>query len=519
MLSFLAQSQNRHLIQRHRTSISAAVALLGVYMLIKSITRIPRQLAHLPHLGFFEYMGAIVKRKTLADISSRLTLPVASQSDSGMYARFDRDGWTVHITQPAAAKKFLLKTDIFPKADRTPLLKTLLGRFTGIRHLVSLNGHEWKAQRKIANPAFHRTMPVAVFGRLGAKLFSMMDSLSEKGPIDFHDMTERWTLDVMGLVIYGFDFNAVNDTNSEWVKRYTTVMSGAFDPLYLMFPILDNLLLPFNARRMHQYDELQKLLKMLDHVIVSKRNAVKNGEYQHVDDSEKDLLTMMIEAEDAGEGIMSDEDLRSNVCLFFIAGHDTTANALASVIYELAVNQDVQTKAREEAIRVLGDAQEDVMPDDDQIRSMPYINMVMKENLRMHPPVAVLPVRQATEDTDLAGTFVPKGTKITLDIYELQHNPNVWKDPDTFQPERFETNGEAERLAGQGMTWLPFSNGSRMCIGSNFSLTEQKVLLPMLLRKYEWQLPENSIHKHGMVTKGLSIINPKDLHIVFKRRY
>ena len=135
MLSFFAQSQNRHLIQRHRTSISAAVALLGVYMLIKSITRIPRQLAHLPHLGFFEYMGAIVKRKTLADIASRLTLPVASQSDSGMYAvsrtlhskstshltsvspfhnqRFDRDGWTVHITQPAAAKKFLLKTGTF----------------------------------------------------------------------------------------------------------------------------------------------------------------------------------------------------------------------------------------------------------------------------------------------------------------------------------------------------------------------------------------------------------------------
>ena len=108
----------------------------------------------------------------------------------------------------------------------------------------------------------------------------------------------------------GFDFNAVNDTNSEWVKRYTTVMSGALDPLYLMFPILDNLLLPFNAKRLYRYNELQKLLKMLDHVIVNKRNAIKNGEYQHVDDSEKDLLTMMIEAEDAGEGIMSDEDLR-----------------------------------------------------------------------------------------------------------------------------------------------------------------------------------------------------------------
>lgn len=104
----------------------------------------------------------------------------------------------------------------------------------------------------------------------------------------------------------------------------------------------------------------------------------------------------------------------------------------------------------------------------------------------MSPPLATIPVREASEDTELCGTFIPKGTRTFLDIYEIQHNPTVWKDPETFKPERFKPGGEAEELAGSGMSWLPFSNGSRQCIGLNFSLVEQRVFLPMLCKFCIW---------------------------------
>lgn len=91
--------------------------------------------------------------------------------------------------------------------------------------------------------------------------------------------------------------------------------------------------------------------------------------------------------------------------------------------------------------------------------------------------------RTAAEDSELDGVFIPKGTKVALDIHDMHNSPRIWKDPETFNPDRFLPGGEADQLAGSGMAWLPFSNGARQCIGMNFSLAEQKVLLP-LLRKF-----------------------------------
>ncbi|KAI7873546.1 cytochrome P450, partial [Lichtheimia hyalospora FSU 10163] len=208
-----------------------------------------------------------------------------------------------------------------------------------------------------------------------------------------------------------------------------------------------------------------------------------------------------------------------NLCLFFLAGHDTTANALAYAVYHLAMHPDIQRKAREEAIKILGDEPKDVLPTLEQTREFTYINMIIKETLRITPPIVNMVTRETQEDTELGGEFIPKGTRTSIDIYELQHNPTVWEDPDTFKPQRFEPGGEAEKLAGSGMAWIPFSNGQRQCIGMNFSLAEQRVFLPMLLRKYEWQLPNDSIHKEKLQTVGTGFVKPKELFITFKKRY
>lgn len=91
----------------------------------------------------------------------------------------------------------------------------------------------------------------------------------------------------------------------------------------------------------------------------------------------------------------------------------------------------------------------------------------------MSPPAASLVSRVTKEDTEIAGTFIPKGTRTTIDIYNLHHNPTVWKEPEIFRPERFAPGGEAEEHAGLGMSWLPFSNGARQCIGNVFSALAQ----------------------------------------------
>ncbi|CDH48236.1 cytochrome p450 [Lichtheimia corymbifera JMRC:FSU:9682] len=522
VVPLFAGEQGKRLIQHHRTSIAAAVALVSTYAIFRSITQVPRQLKHLPHLGFFDYIKAVVAGKTTDDIAHELTIPIAMQSKSGLYARFDRDGWSVHIVDPGAAKKFLFKIDIFPKTEHAIQDGQLIGRVMGTRHIAILNGHEWKTHRKVANPAFHRAMPINIFGQITHRLFKVMDDQLQNGPIEVHSQMTRWTLDALGLFAFDFDFNAVQDQDNEWVSRYNTVMTSAFDVPYLVFPSLDTWLLPFNPSRKQKHAEADKLLGMIDQIILEKRKTLQNKSSTATEkqDEEKDLLTMMIEAENSGEGVLTNQELRNNVVVFLIAGHDTTANALATLLYELAVNQDVQTRARKEAIRTLGEAQENIVPTAEQTRDMTYINMVIKENLRIHPPAPGTATRITQEDTELAGEFIPKGTPVVLDIHEMHHNPNIWSNPEEFKPERFTSGGEAEQLARRGIAWLTFSNGARQCLGMNFSLTEQRVLLPMLLRKYEWHLPENSIHKDKMVTGGLSLVtSPKDLQIVFKRRY
>ncbi|KAI8146009.1 cytochrome P-450 cyp509A1, partial [Fennellomyces sp. T-0311] len=430
--------------------------------------------------------------------------------------RFDQNGWTVHITRPEAAKKFLLKTNIFPKADLTEERKgTMFARFALGPNVLFLNGAAWKHQRMIANPAFHRSMPVDLFGNLALKLFKTIDSM--KNPIEFHNMMERWTLDAIGKAGFDFDFHGLEDKNSQWVILYDHVITAIRNRTFAVFPIFDSTLRFLFPDRQKKHQELTKFLNMLQEVITHKREALENNiKNPNIKENEKDLLSLLLEAGSEDGNPLTDEELLSNLCIFFLAGHDTTANALSYAAYYLAVNPDIQKKAREEAIRVLGDDKKDIKPTLDQLQDMPYINMVIKEVLRLDGPAITVVLREAAEDTDLSGVFIPKGTRLQLDIYQLHHNPAVWKDPEAFDPERFAPGGEAEH---GGLTWLPFSSGARQCIGMNFSLAEQRVLLPMLLRKYEWTLPENSIHKDRVITSGFGVISPVDLYIDFKKRY
>jgi cytochrome P450 len=117
---------------------------------------------------------------------------------------------------------------------------------------------------------------------------------------------------------------------------------------------------------------------------------------------------------------------------------------------------------------------------------MTYTNQIIKETLRINGPVPRIIPRIASEDTELSGYFIPKGTYLSVNIFSIQHSEKVWTNANEFNPDRFAEDGEASKGAGEGMTWLPFGNGARQCIGMNFSLNEQHVMLSMLCKYYTW---------------------------------
>ncbi|KAI8380763.1 cytochrome P450 [Blakeslea trispora] len=434
-----------------------------------------------------------------------------------MLQRLGQLGWEVYVSNPEDAKQILFKIDAFPKADIFEQNENTLGnKFSVGQNIFIANGHNWKAQRSIANPAFNRSMPVTMFGELSKTLFRSMEGMGDT--IEVTSLLRRYTLDAIGRAAFGFDFNATVDPSSKWVVRYEAINEALQDPLFFLFPILEQKFLWMFPKRKAIHDQLDLFLNMMDDIIINKRKEIEAGmtENKDLNESEKDILTLMIEAEQRGEGVMTNEILKGNLCFFFLAGHDTTTNALSFALYFLATHPDIQERARKEALEVLGSDPEDVMPTLEQTKAMTYINQVIKETLRLQPPAPRVFPRCAQEDVVLSGNLIPKGTNVIVDIYDLHRNENVWQDAEEFNPDRFSSGNEAPV---KGAAWIPFSTGGRQCLGMNFSLTEQRVVLSMLLRKYEWSLPKNSPHQERVLTSGSFLVGPKNLEITFTKRY
>ncbi|ORZ00917.1 cytochrome P450 [Syncephalastrum racemosum] len=513
LLPLLAKSQ--YLIKKHKaTSIGAAVALTALFYIRRSFTKPPRHLQHLPHPRSFAYLKDVLTKESYNIIAERHTMPAAAKSVSGIISTREFLGWVVAITKPEAAKKMLMKTDLFPKLDTGDHLKdTILGRYLGPSNILTSNGHDWKKHRKIANPAFHRSMPVDLFGKQTHKLFRVMDGMDSQA-VDVLDLTERFTLDIIGMAGFDFDFGAING-DSDWVRKYNSFSKDLFNPTFLAFPWIDRHFQWLFTHRKQVHKDLSDFLDMMDAMIDAKRLAIAQGKKNPaLKDNEKDLLSLMIESEDESGGLTK-EELKADLCIFFLAGHDTTSNALAFAIYHLAKYPHIQQKAREEALRILGDGPSEVLPTLEQTKELTYINQVIKETLRITPPVPMTMFRKTTDRVELGGTVLPKDTSVRLHMWEIQHDPETWSSPEIFDPERFAPGGEVERVASEGLAWLPFSSGSRVCIGQNFSMAEQRVFLSLILRKYEWFLPND----YELRTNNRGVLKPLNLNVSFKRRY
>ncbi|GAA5814312.1 hypothetical protein MFLAVUS_007806 [Mucor flavus] len=497
--------------------IGSAVALSFAYIIRDNLFKPPKNLRHIPYFGYFSVIKSVVVGQSLFDRGYRTHVPFADSRRDGLYLEPGKSGWEVHVSNAADIKQILLKHELFPKEDFSlGCERTLLCKFVAGRNIGTTTGPEWIAQRKVVNPAFRRSMPVKLFGNITQQLFETMDTMDQT--VNVSDMMIRCTLEAIGKAGFGFDFDAVrNNSNNKWTSMYYSLGDAFCDYKYFIFPSLDQKLLWLFPKRRELHRKLDTFMGMLDEVVQNKRKLMKQGQNtnQDLEENERDLLTLMLESEEKGEGALSNEELKSNLCVFFLAGHDTTAAAITFALYYLAKYPEIQQRAREEAISILGDEPKDVLPTGDETKQMNYINQVIKESLRISDPVARLFIpRIPTEDTMLSGTFIPKGTKLVMNIFNVHHSSKFWKNPRQFDPDRFAINDESK------MAWVPFGSGARQCIGKYFSLNEQRVMISMLLRKYSWTLPDDSIHKDEIITSGVPIVSVKGgVHMKFQRRY
>ncbi|KAL1926126.1 hypothetical protein VTP01DRAFT_6163 [Rhizomucor pusillus] len=210
-------------------------------------------------------------------------------------------------------------------------------------------------------------------------------------------------------------------------------------------------------------------------------------------DHQRDLLILILEGElDGIHGLSTDEKPRICTTLYI---YNYITRQMLICIHLWSQNNgkrpvfcpplfgqisDKRRNAREEVIKLLGDDSEDVLPTLERLKQVKHIDMIIKE-----PKGGARHVRR-----DLC---IPKDAAVSVDILPIQRYPDMWVNPDEYIPEKFHEGAEVHQQ--NDLTWLPFSNGGRQCIGMNFNIAEEHVALSMLLRKFELTLPEDSIHR------------------------
>jgi cytochrome P450 len=333
--------------------------------------------------------------------------------------------------------------------------------------LLTSEGELHKRQRRLAQPAFHRER-IQHYGEVMVeKTLRARGRWRDGQELDVaHEMT-RLTLAVVAQTLFDAD---VDDEADE--------IGAALTQLILMFPLLVHplatLLLRFPL--VPQVRRFRRALSRLDRTIYS---IIE--ERRRIDVDRGDLLSMLIMATDVeGDGGgMSDLQLRDETMTLFLAGHETTANALAWTWYLLARNPEAERELHRELDAVL----EGRTPTPADYPRLPYTELVLAESMRLRPPAWGIG-RYATEDTKIGDWDVPKNGLVLVSQWVTHRDARYWPDPERFDPLRFAPDAKAARPK---MAYFPFGAGPRICIGESFAWMEGVLLLATIAQRWKFE--------------------------------
>ena len=369
---------------------------------------------------------------------------------------FRRTAWLV--TDPALVEQVLVKNassfhkDIFNRS-----LKQVLGD-----GLLSSEGDFWKRQRRLIQPAFHREKIAGYAETMTKHTTRALEGWHDGQSLDVHHAMMELTAEIVTECLFG---TAAGDV-SEVAACIDTVMERFANPLFFAFPFLSHVPLPINTR-------FQEVVPRLDRIV---RGFIEQRRLAGDKAPKNDLLAMLLDARDDDGSSMSDQQLRDEVLILFLAGHETTALTLSWTLYELAMNPGVERRLHDEISKVLGDRP----PTLDDIPKLEYAARVVNESLRLHPPAWSIG-RESIQDFELGGHRFDKGTWLWFLPYCIQRDPRWFSDPLAFRPERWE-DGFAKKIPK--FAYMPFGGGPRICIGNTFALMEAVLLLTTIAQRF-----------------------------------
>jgi cytochrome P450 len=329
--------------------------------------------------------------------------------------------------------------------------------------LFTSEGSLWRRQRRLAQPAFHRARVagfVETMVRATAERLARWDAAAG-GVLDVAAEMSDLTLTVVGRTLFGQDL-ADRAADAGRALRVALEFTAARTMSWLALPLA----VPTPRHRAFRA-ALAALDALVFELIASRRDGAERG----------DLLSMLVAArdEETGEG-MTPRQLRDEVMTFFLAGHETTAVALAWTWSLLARHPEVEARLGAEVDAVLGDRP----PTFADLPQLPLARMVVEEAMRLYPPVWGIG-RQAIRADSIGGFPLPPGALVNLSPWVTHRHPDFWPEPERFDPDRFAPDRPDPRSR---FAYFPFSRGPRQCIGETFALVEAQIVVAMVVQRF-----------------------------------
>ena len=434
------------------------------------------------------------------------------------------------VADPVVAKR-ILRDD--PKGYDKGALALVLEDIMG-KGLIPADPETWAKRRRAIAPGFHKLYlerMVDEFGQANANLIPQLVAAAKSGQT--LDMEERYgslALDVIGKAVFNYEFNSVQSESpvvKAAIRTLGEVEHRALTPApYWKVPGA-NKVIPRLVEFEKDMDMLNSVLyKLIDECLDSRNpeelEALKNKDYSKVKDPS--MLRFLVDLR--GEEV-DNTQMRDDLITLLIAGHETTAAVLTWLTYALTQHPEALKRVQAEIDEVVGDRYATV----DDIKRMPEVQKCIAETLRMWPAPPLL-IRCALEETvwPQGGTPVEGGAKLArandlfISLYNMGRSPQLWKDPDVFNPQRWDepfTNPEVKGWKGYDPTkrtgynaetgevnglWvanletatdhamLPFGAGERKCVGDQFALLEAAVTVVMVLRRFEFDLDMDPVY-------------------------
>ena len=359
------------------------------------------------------------------------------------------------------------RPDDFPKSDRIGAgLRPLLGE-----SVFLTNGEVWKRQRRIIDPAFEGGRLRDTYGAMYAAAQAAVTRLAAVAngtPHEVEAETSHAAADVIFRTLFSIpiEHQIAADVFTKFrdYQRSQPILNlAAFIPVPRWFPRF------FKGQTKRTARDIRALITQLT---VQRMAAIKAGT------APDDLATKIMTTPDPQTGeTFTTAEMVDQVAIFFLAGHETSASALAWTLYLMALYPDWQDRVAQEAQALTG-------PDFKLVAKLRLSKDVFREALRLYPPVPMM-VREAGCPERFRDRDVPRGSQIVLSPWHLHRHERLWDNPDGFDPTRWATeNGkQCQREA-----YIPFSAGPRVCTGAGFAMVEGPLILSMLLRAYRFDL-------------------------------